>query len=95
MFEWCSVQQQIIVGYAEDMLMLISIRHNDTGTHYTLHTTHYTLHTTHYTAWNVLPLFRSFIPSSKGRYVPYAEMVESANKSGIPVVKAWEGITIV
>ncbi len=46
MFEWCSVQQQIIVGYAEDILMLISIRHNDTGTCYT---THYTLHSTHYT----------------------------------------------
>lgn len=31
MFEWCSVQQQIVVGYEEDKLWLIAMRHNITG----------------------------------------------------------------
>jgi len=31
LFEWCSVQQQIVVGYPEDKLWLIAIRHNVTG----------------------------------------------------------------
>ncbi|KAL6079687.1 hypothetical protein QOT17_000802 [Balamuthia mandrillaris] len=56
LFEWCCVAQQIVVAYPEDLLMLISIRHNRTGA-----------------------------------YVPYKEMVASAQKWGIPVVSALKG----
>jgi hypothetical protein len=31
MFEYCSAQTQIVVGYEEDFLMLIAMRHNATG----------------------------------------------------------------
>jgi hypothetical protein len=31
MFEYCSAQTQIVVGYPEDFLMLIVMRHNATG----------------------------------------------------------------
>jgi len=30
-FEYCSAQQQIVVGYEEDLIMLVAMRHNRTG----------------------------------------------------------------